>query len=260
MPKSSRVLTAAAAVLLLSVFVFPLWSIHLTAPQYPEGIGMYIRINTIVGWTEFDLTKINNLNKYIGMRPIVAEAIPELRFMPWLVVALLASGLAAAAIGRRGLLYAWLACFALLGLAGLADFYRWSYDYGHNLDAETAIIKVPGMTYQPPLIGTKQLLNFTATSWPALGGWLAALAFGLGVVAALRAAAAGRQTRTRSALVVAAAAAACGAPPAKSIADQHTHHAQVASRAAVIPQERAPASEFSDQVTSTETGAILGTT
>jgi hypothetical protein len=29
------------------------------------------------------------------------------------------------------------------------------------------------MSYQPPLIGSKQLLNFTATSWPATGGLLA---------------------------------------------------------------------------------------
>ena len=61
--------------------------------------------------------------------------------------------------------------FAAGALAGLADFYRWGYDYGHNLDPE-AIIKIPGMSYQPPLIGTKQLLNFQATSWPASGGWI----------------------------------------------------------------------------------------
>jgi copper chaperone NosL len=45
------------------------------------------------------------------------------------------------------------------------------------------------MTYQPPLIGVKQLLNFTAVSWPDVGGWLAfsslALA-ALAVVVAIR--------------------------------------------------------------------------
>ncbi|MFA9215050.1 MAG: nitrous oxide reductase accessory protein NosL, partial [Candidatus Methylacidiphilales bacterium] len=35
-----------------------------------------------------------------------------------------------------------------------------------------AAIKVPGMTYQPPLIGYKQLLNFGAYSVPDFGGWL----------------------------------------------------------------------------------------
>ena len=56
---------------------------------------------------------------------------------------------------------------------GLVDFWHWEYDYGHRLDFEHAIIKIPGMSYQPPLIGVKQLLNFTAVSWPDVGGWLA---------------------------------------------------------------------------------------
>lgn len=47
----------------------------------------------------------------------------------------------------------------------MVDFWRWEYDYGHNLDPNAAII-VPGMAYQPPLIGFKQLLNFGAYSIP----------------------------------------------------------------------------------------------
>ena len=228
-------LVAAAAVLLLSVFLFPLWSIHLTAPQYPEGIGMYIRVNTIVGYTEFDLTKINNLNHYIGMRPIEPDAIPELRFMPWLFGALAAAGLVVAALGRRRGLYAWLGAFALLGIAGLADFYRWAYDYGHNLDLETAIITIPGMSYQPPLIGTTQLLNFTATSWPALGGWLAVAALGLGVLAAVIAARARRQRPAARPVTAAAAAfaiACAGQSGAPSAHDQYAHHQVPAVREA----------------------------
>jgi copper chaperone NosL len=54
-------------------------------------------------------------------------------------------------------------------VAGLVDYYLWGYDYGHNLDMDRAIIKIPGMTYQPPLIGTKTLLNFKATSLPGTG-------------------------------------------------------------------------------------------
>lgn len=206
MSRTSRILTAVAAVLLLSVFVFPLWSIHLVAPQYPEGIGMYIRVNTIVGWTEFDLNKINNLNHYIGMKRIVPEAIPELRFMPWLFAALIGGGVLVAIIGRRRALRGWLVAFALLGASGLVDFYRWSYDYGHNLDPETAVIKVPGMSYQPPLIGSKQLLNFTATSWPGPAGWLAGVAFALGAIAAWRSAP--RKGRPATGQVVTQAAAA----------------------------------------------------
>ena len=70
-------------------------------------------------------------------------------------------------------------------MVGLIDFWHWEYDYGHNLDAATAIIKIPGMSYQPPLIGTKQLLNFQAVSLPAAGGILAGIAFVLGLVAVI---------------------------------------------------------------------------
>lgn len=55
-------------------------------------------------------------------------------------------------------------------LAGI-DFYRWNYEYGHNLDPNAAI-KVPGMAYQPPVLGYKELLNFGAYSIPDTGGWL----------------------------------------------------------------------------------------
>ena len=216
MPTRSRILTAVAALLLLGMYVLPLWSIQLVAPQYPEGLGMYIRLDTIVGSTEFDLTKINSLNHYIGMKPIDASAIPELQFMPWLVGALVAGGLIAAAVGRRSVLYAWLVAFALLGAAGLGDFYRWSWDYGHNLDVEHAIIKVPGMSYQPPLIGTKQLLNFRATSWPASGAVLAGLAFGLGALAAWMASRSARRTSTAG--VIALAVAACSTADARPMA------------------------------------------
>ncbi len=81
------------------------------------------------------------------------------------------------------MLIGWLVSFGVLGVIGLWDFWHWERDYGHNLDFQHAIIKVPGMTYQPPLIGSKQLLNFTATSWPATGSILLGVAFGLGLAA-----------------------------------------------------------------------------
>lgn len=182
MNRLARVLTAVAALLLLAVFALPLWRIELLAPQYPEGIGMLIRIDDVQGIKPQDLNNINGLNHYIGMKEIHAESIPELRYMPWIVGALVATGLLVAAWGRRRALVAWLAGFLVVGLAGLADFYRWAYDYGHDL-APDAIIKVPGMTYTPPIIGTKQLLNFTATSWPAAGAIAAGLSFALAAFA-----------------------------------------------------------------------------
>lgn len=179
----TRILLALAALLPLLAYAFPIWHIGLEAPQYPEGIGMYIWIDTIEGEDDNDLQNINGLNHYIGMKAIEPDAIPELRWMPWIIASLVGLGLLAAALGRRWMLYAWVSVFAVVAVAGLVDFYLWAYDYGHNLDP-TAAIKVPGMTYQPPLIGAKQLLNFTAHSWPSLGGWATFASLAMGAVLA----------------------------------------------------------------------------
>jgi copper chaperone NosL len=183
MTRISRVLLAFASAFLLFALPLPLWHIRLTAPQYPEGLGMDIHARTVVGAKEHDLDNINNLNHYIGMKTIEPEGIAELRVIPWLIAGLGVLGFAVAIAGKRSWLVGWLVSFGVLGVVGLWDFWRWERDYGHNLDFQHAIIKVPGMTYQPPLIGSKQLLNFTATSWPAAGSILLGVAFTLGVVA-----------------------------------------------------------------------------
>jgi len=176
MPKLARLLAAVAALLLAVIYFAPLWTIDLVAPQYPEGLGMLIRVNTVTGVRPNDLDNINHLNHYIGMKVIDPDTIPVLKVMPLVVAGLIGTGLLVAIAGRRRLLYAWALLFAAAGAAGLVEFWRWEYDYGHNLDPN-AIITIPGMSYQPPLIGSKQIANFVATSLPGLGGWAAGLAF-----------------------------------------------------------------------------------
>jgi copper chaperone NosL len=152
---------------MVSAFYVPLWQILMWAPQYPEGLEMKIWIDNISG----DVKIISALNHYIGMRPIDVNMFPEFAFMKYLLAGIIGVGLLAAIFNRRlGLLiFAFIVIAA--GIAALVDFYMWGYDYGHNLDP-TAPIVVPGMAYQPPLIGYKQLLNFTAYSGPDIGGWI----------------------------------------------------------------------------------------
>lgn len=171
MSTRTRLLLACAALALLATYVRPLWHIGLQAPQYPEGLGLYISIDGVSGQGAHDLQSLNGLNHYIGMHKIVPEEIPELRFLPKAIAALTLLGLGAAALGRRWALDGFAGILVAGALAGLADFWWWGYRYGHELDPHAAI-QVPGMTYQPPLIGSKQLLNITAHSWPASGGWI----------------------------------------------------------------------------------------
>lgn len=161
----SRLVVAIAALLMVSAYFVPLWQILMWAPQYPEGLEMDIWINTITG----DVKVISALNHYIGMKHIEVEMFPEFGYMIYIVGFLIGFGLLAALINRRFMLLMFSLLLVATAIAALVDFWLWGYDYGHNLDP-TAAINIPGMSYQPPLIGTKQLLNFTAFSGPDIGG------------------------------------------------------------------------------------------
>jgi hypothetical protein len=178
MKTSHKIWMAVAALLLIGVYLVPIWSIGMEAPQYPEGIGMNIMVDNIEGKQPNDLKNINGLNHYIGMKPIEPASIPELMVMPYIFGFLIITGLIIAATGKRKLILFWLGIFILLAIAGLVDFYMWGYDYGHNLNPD-APIKVPGMTYQPPLLGSKQLLNINATSLPHIGFYFALLSMSI---------------------------------------------------------------------------------
>ncbi len=182
MTTRARLLLVAAAVAVLGAIVLPLWEVRLLAPQYPEGLGLRILAHTVRGVRPGDLQSINGLNHYIGMKVIAPDSIPELRYMPWILIGMAVGLVLIAWRGARRALVAWMVAFVLLGGVGLWDFWRWEYDYGHNLDRENAIIVVPGMTYQPPLVGSKQLLNFTASAWPGAGTALLGLAFAAGAL------------------------------------------------------------------------------
>lgn len=178
MKKHNKILMFVASLLLVGVFFFPIWDIELEAPQYPEGIGMEIWVDSIEGYKEHDLMNINKLNSYVGMKPIEPDSIPELQLMPFIFGLLIVSGVAIAIWGNKKWLMGWLILFVLLALAGLADFYYWGYDYGNDLDPG-APIQVPGASYQPPILGTKKLMNITATSLPGIGFYISVISMGL---------------------------------------------------------------------------------
>jgi copper chaperone NosL len=163
---ATRILLIAALLAMASAWFLPAWEIQLWAPQYPEGLNMKIWLDRLSG--DFDI--INGLNHYIGMKQIKAEMFPEFGFMKPALGLLIAIGLLPVISGKRAFLWLFVIALFLAGGLGIYDFYRWGHDYGHNLDPRAAI-SVPGMTYDPPLIGYKALLNFTAYSGPDKGGY-----------------------------------------------------------------------------------------
>ncbi|OGU41522.1 MAG: hypothetical protein A2X61_12905 [Ignavibacteria bacterium GWB2_35_12] len=180
MKKNLRILIVISSLLLISSYFLPIWYISLDAPQYPEGMGMQIYINDIRGEKEHDLKNINALNHYIGMNKIIPDSISELTYMPFIMGALILLGLIAGISGKKILLYIWMIIFFIIGVAGMYDFWQWEYDYGHHLNPDAAL-KIPGMSYQPPLIGSKQIMNFYATSMPDIAGWIIFAVFAIGL-------------------------------------------------------------------------------
>jgi copper chaperone NosL len=163
---SRTILVISAIALVITIYV-PIWRIELEAPQYPEGLNLKIHADKIAG----NIDIINGLNHYIGMKTLHSDDFIEFTILPYLIGFFALFTLAVAVIGRKKILYILLFAFILFGVVAMADFWRWEYNYGHDLDPNAAII-VPGMAYQPPLIGYKQLLNFGAYSIPDKGGWL----------------------------------------------------------------------------------------
>jgi copper chaperone NosL len=163
----SKICLLIGAALLLASLFQPIWRIELDAPQYPEGLALQIHVNDIKG----DVDIINGLNHYIGMKTLHKEDFIEFTVLPYIIGFFAAMFVLVVLINKRFWLHALLIAFIAFGVIALADFWRWEYNYGHDLDPNAAI-KVPGMAYQPPLIGFKQLLNFGAYSIPDIGGWM----------------------------------------------------------------------------------------
>ncbi|RXK52595.1 nitrous oxide reductase accessory protein NosL [Aquirufa rosea] len=165
--KPARVLLLISSLLLPLVVFLPIWKIELDAPQYPEGLTLQIHANDIRGNVDI----INGLNHYIGMKTMHKEDFIEFSILPYIIIGFSVLFLLGAWLNRKKLLYTLFGAFVLFGVVAMVDFWKWEYDYGHDLDPNAAI-QVPGMAYQPPLIGFKQLLNFGAYSIPDIGGWI----------------------------------------------------------------------------------------
>lgn len=176
LPSRFRAIVFLLSLALILVLYLPIWKIELSAPQYPEGLTLKIYASHIGG----DVDVVNGLNHYIGMHALHTRDFVEFIALPYIIGGFALLGFLVFLVNRRKAFYTWAFLFLLLAATSMLDFYRWEYNYGHNLDPQ-APIQVPGMAYQPPLLGYKQLLNFGAYSIPDSGG---RIFVGVGVVMA----------------------------------------------------------------------------
>lgn len=172
--RKDKLLMVIGSLLILGLFVFPLWNITLEAPQYPIPLGMDIHITKFTDTHEHDIKNINLMNHYVGMK-YIPETIPEFKIFPYAISIMAFLGVIIGLFGNYKWFLFWFILMSILGIAGMYDFYLWEYDYGHNLDPKAIMnFKNPDgsvMGFQPPLFGSKDILNFTAHSYPRLGAY-----------------------------------------------------------------------------------------
>jgi len=200
----TRWLLGLAVVPLVIGAFLPLWRIHFEAPQYPNGLDLYVRSYTIEGGNEGrDLPEINVLNHYVGMRNLDPADFADLDFIPFAIGALALLALRVAAIGDVRSLVDLAVLTSYFGAFSLGRFAYMLYTYGHDLDPR-APIRIEG--FMPPLLGRQEVGNFTVSSYPAAGTWLigifGAIVVGLALWHVVRAA---RAPRVAGVVVVAAA-------------------------------------------------------
>lgn len=166
----SRVLLVLAAVLAAGSLYYPLWGIHLEAPQYEEGLEMTIYAYRIESGNDGqDLVEINMLNHYIGMKTISQEDFNEMQIMPFMLGLFIILALRAAVFGYMGAVVDLFMLSAYFGAFSIGAFYYRLHSYGHNLDP-TAPMNVEPFT--PLLFGTQKIANFTQSSYPQTGTFL----------------------------------------------------------------------------------------
>ncbi len=172
----SRILVAAAALVLIPTFFAPLWHMNFWAQQYPEGLDLYIYSHNLVGGDGGnDLTEINVLNHYIGMAELQPEDFTELKWIPLIVGLIGVLTLRSATIGNlRSVLDVMVIC-AYFGGFSLWSFWYKLDSYGKNLDPRAAVHVDP---FTPPVLGHKMVGQFEVWSYPALSTYLF-IAFGL---------------------------------------------------------------------------------
>lgn len=167
---TSRILLVIAALVVAASLWFPLWQLHLEAPQYEEGLRLDVYAWKIEGGRNgTDLNEINTLNHYIGMKPIRQADFTEMQVMPFMIGLFILLALRAVVFGQISSVIDLLAITIYFGLFSIGAFYYRLYHYGHTLDPQAAMSVKP---FTPLLLGTQKIANFTQSSYPQAGTYI----------------------------------------------------------------------------------------
>ena len=169
----ARIVLGLLTVFIVLSFTAPMWHIHMTAPQYPQGLDLYIYSYKIDGGNDGnDVQEINVLNHYIGMAPLDRASLTDLDWIPFLFAGMIILALRTAVIGKVGSMLDLLVLTTYAGIFGFGRLYYKLYTFGHNLDPKAPVTVEP---FMPVMWGKKQIANFMTEAGPSLGTWYVAI-------------------------------------------------------------------------------------
>lgn len=158
---------AGAAILIIISIFMPYWSLVLHAPQYPGGLV----VNAYVNHLEGDVSEIDGLNHYIGMRPLGEAAAFERSISIFAIAALALLVIAAIFIHSP-----WSTLLSLpavlLPVVFLGDLYFWLSNFGQNLDPNAALSNAI-KPFTPTILGEGVIGQFKTVAYADVGLLLA---------------------------------------------------------------------------------------
>lgn len=164
----------AAAAMLVASIRQPYWRMTLRAPQYPSGLRVVGYVDHITG----DVAELDELNHYIGMKPLneaakVEKSVGRLSLWAFGLILLVAGSL----IHNRKAAY--LVIPALLFPAiFLLDLHLWLQHFGHHLDPRAPLSSAI-KPFTPPVLGEGRIAQFRTIAEVGRGLALATWASGL---------------------------------------------------------------------------------
>ncbi len=158
-------LVCTGSLVLISSFWFPYWSLNLKAPQYPNGLQLYVYMDHVEG----DVNEVNILNHYIGMASLDEAAQFERRFAWYGLLFLALGAVLVIPIGRK--VYKVFYVPPILFLLGfIGDLFFWLYKAGHDLNPDAPVDIAP---FIPTMFGTGKIGQFSTVAYFGMGFWIA---------------------------------------------------------------------------------------